>query len=224
MKPPVQCAKCGKTHPRGCTAHRSTDGEPCRNHPAPGGDVCRYHGGKAGQVRAKASRRLARAKVEREVARTLADLPDPVDAADGRALLELRARYRKVVDALWALVGELNLVPVDDLPGAGGTDGIYGRTYHQTGTATGEAKPHVLVVMLDTWSEKLAKIDEACVRLGLEDRRVRLAEAEVEVFARAVDAMLAEVVPAELHGQARAVLASRLRAVEATSVERKREP
>jgi hypothetical protein len=65
--------------------------------------------------------------------------------------------------------------------------------------------------MLGDWSDRLAKLDEACVKLGLAERRVRVEEAEVALLARAVDVMLAQAIPAEFHARARAVLAQELR-------------
>jgi hypothetical protein len=158
-------------------------------------------------------------RIQVEVAAAeLARLGLPIRTSDGEALAELRDRYRGTVDALWTLVGNLKLVPEADMPGAGGTDGIYGRTYHQTGKPTGEAKPHVLVQMLGDWSDRLAKIDEICVKLGMAERRVRVEEAQAVLLAGAVDVMLASVVPAELHDRARQVLGTELRRLDSAGI------
>lgn len=192
-----------------CTA-RTRSGARCKNPPMVGSTVCRMHGGAARQVRAAAGRRVEQARVEREVSRTLGELGVPIPTSDGEGLQELRDRYRMIVNALWDLASGLKLVPEDGIPG-GGTNGIYGRTYHQTGIATGEAKPNVVMVMLGEWCDRLAKVDEACTKLGLADRRVRAEEAELVLLAGAVDLMLARVVPPEYHERCRTVLAGELR-------------
>lgn len=208
------CQRCSQTHQEGrCTGHvRAKDGQlrPCKQWPMQGATVCRNHGGAARQVRAKAAERLARARTERDVAKTLGEIGVSIPTSDGEALIEERDRHRGVVKALWTIASELRLVPSDGLAGTG-SDGIYGPTFHQTGRPTGEAKPNVVMVMLADWSSRLAKIDEACVRLGLEARRVRATEAELVLFARAFDVALARSVPAEFHAAARAVLAGELR-------------
>lgn len=201
---PMVCARCGTIHrplPQ-CQKHRKSDGAQCGRDAMRGTDACYMHGSASPQSKRAAARRLA----EADVARTLGELGVPIPTSDGEALQELRDRYRGIVAALWQLAAGLNLVP----EGAG-ADGIWGRTYHQTGTPTGEAKPHVVMVMLGDWSDRLAKVDEACVRLGLAERRVRAEEGFLGLLAAALDVALARVVPVELHGEFRQVWAGELR-------------
>lgn len=67
------------------------------------------------------------------------------------------------------------------------------------------------VVLYTDALERVQKLRTELVRLGLDERRVRAEEAEVALLARAVDVMLARVVPAELHERCRGVLAAELR-------------
>lgn len=65
-----------------------------------------------------------------------------------------------------------------------GATGVYGRTYHTSGVPTGEAKPHVLVVLYERERDRLRQIAESMLRAGVEERRVQLAEGEAAwVFA-----------------------------------------
>lgn len=187
---PMQRVKCAGTNRNGTS---------CGKWAIPGGTVCRFHGGSAPQVRRKAAQRVERAAAERFAEATLGELGVPVATFDGEALQELRDRYRGIVNALWLLAAELKLVPVEDVEAGLGTDGIYGRTYHQTGVATGEAKPNVVMVMLGEWSDRLAKVDEVCVRLGLEERRVRVSESVADAVLVIAERALTAAVPPEFH-------------------------
>lgn len=155
--------------------------------------------------------RIERAATEQEVTRTLGQMGVAIPTSDGEALLELRDRYRAIVAALWSLASGLRLVPSDD--GPGGTDGIYGRTWHQTGRPTGEAKPHVVMVMLAEWSDRLAKIDEACIKLGLRERMVAVAESQAREVWEAVDRGLRDGLAAQpgLYGPVREAIGRAVR-------------
>lgn len=62
-----------------------------------------------------------------------------------------------------------------------GQTGVYGRVYHVSGIPTGEAKPHVLVVLYERERDRLRAIAESMLRAGVEDRRVKLAEADAAI-------------------------------------------
>lgn len=63
---------------------------------------------------------------------------------------------------------------------------IYVEMFHQTGLPTGEAKPHVLVAMYDRERDRLVAYSTAAAKLGIEERRVRLQEADARDFAKGV--------------------------------------
>jgi hypothetical protein len=73
-----------------------------------------------------------------------------------------------------------------------GAAGIYGRTYHLSGVPTGEAKPNILVSMYNDERKHLLNVISAAVRLGIEERRVRLEEGRAnEVFRAITDSLTA---------------------------------
>lgn len=71
-----------------------------------------------------------------------------------------------------------------------GETGVYGRTYHQSGVPTGEARPHVLVVLYERERDRLRQIAEAMLRAGVEERRVQLAERDAAMVFAAIASTL----------------------------------
>ncbi len=61
-----------------------------------------------------------------------------------------------------------------------GEPGIYGRTYHVSGIPTGEAKPHVLLQLYNDERKRKLDASSAALRAGIEERQVRIAEADAE--------------------------------------------
>ncbi len=59
-----------------------------------------------------------------------------------------------------------------------GAPGVYGPTYHVSGLPTGEAKPHILVQLYNDERRHLKDVAAAALRAGVEERRVRMAEAD----------------------------------------------
>lgn len=59
-----------------------------------------------------------------------------------------------------------------------GDPGVYGRTYHVSGIPTGEAKPHVLVQLYNDERKRKLDASAAALRAGVDERRVRIAEAD----------------------------------------------
>lgn len=187
-------------HQRQCVANAKSTGERCTRYAMTGGTVCPQHGGKAPQVRASARRR----RETEEANRALARLGQPVETAPLEALELL----------LWEANGNVAVlrILVAGLPAEAGADGIYARTYHQTGEPTGEAKPHVLVVMYNEERDRLAKLAAECVKLGIDERRVRLVESQARnVFDSIAKAMVA--IPAEHREVFRVALAAELREI-----------
>lgn len=73
-----------------------------------------------------------------------------------------------------------------------GEPGIYGRTYHVSGAPTGEAKPHILVSLYNDERKHLTDVAAAALRAGVEERRVRMAEADAtKILEAQVDALIA---------------------------------
>src|SRR6185437_4453324 len=72
--------------------------------------------------------------------------------------------------------------PKGDTPGyyTRGDPGIYGRTYHVSGIPTGEAKPNILVTMYNDERDRWAKLCLEVAKLNIDERRLRLAEADAQ--------------------------------------------
>jgi hypothetical protein len=165
-----------------CTAKSSRTGKRCGKQAIKGATVCRTHGASAPQVKAAADRRV-QAEQAREAVQHLG-LTAGLGRIDPRDALELELwRTHVNVQMYEALVA--------DLPLAEG--GIYGHTFHASGEPTGEAKPHVLVVMRDTERTRLAQVAVAAAKAGVEERRVKLAEHQAELIAQYTRALLTEL-------------------------------
>jgi hypothetical protein len=161
--------------PRYCNAKkRDGSGERCKQpagHGVPGVKTgkCSKHGGCTPTHKRHAEAEMARAAVERY---GLSVNIDP-----GVALLKEVARSYGAVLHLEAKVAELAE--------------LYGETFHVSGIATGEAKPHVLWVMLMAERKRHADVCADTLRANVDQRAIRLAEqfapsiaAGFEAFAR----------------------------------------
>ncbi len=205
-RPPCGRPGCAARH---CGGTSKRTGKPCGAHPGAGAVVCKHHGGAAGQVVAAARRRLAAELATAELARLgVAVETTPVEAL--QAMLDEAAGN---VVVLRGLVAGLDPRPTIELlddsaedheegqPHGGWlrrrmtvdgqavtvTSGIYGPDH------LGDARPHVLVSMYNAERDRLSRLARDCAALGLDERRVRVAEASAErllgAFRDAVDAV-----------------------------------
>lgn len=166
-----------------CTA-TSRSGNRCKRRPIPGGTVCAMHGGKAPQVVAAAEARLQARQAL--LAAEAFGLPREVDPHT--ALLEELHRTAGAVQWLGAIVADLE------------QDGIvWGRvkethgTQLERGTDNGVTKAAAVNVWVRLWQEerdRLAKVAKTCVDVGIEERRVRLAESAGQQLAAVIRAVL----------------------------------
>ncbi len=177
-----------------CTATAKGSGERCKRRPIPGGTVCVKHGGGAPAVRAAAEQRL----LERHalVAAESFGLPREVDPHT--ALLEELHRTAGAVQWLGAIVADLE----NDAIVWGKVKETHG-TQLEKGTDNGTTKAAQVNVFVRLWQEerdRLAKVAKTCVDVGIEERRVRLAEStgqQLAAFARSLlDRMFAALVEA----------------------------
>lgn len=198
---------------RKCKA-RNRKGRGCGNVALPGQDVCRLHGGASPQALAAAERRLERARITRTLEELLAEaegnavgrdpiehLLDTIKHASGmvsvlRSLVgQLRPAYdwralseqvreaegaRMALEAEYVANGEEPPARLPVLHGA-----LYGPDHNE------DAKPHVLVVMLGEWTDRLAKYSKLALDAGVAEREVRLHEEQgrlvVTVLRRVLD-------------------------------------
>lgn len=166
-----------------CTA-TSRSGNRCKRRPIPGGTVCSMHGGKAPQVAAAAEARL-QARQALLAAETFG-LPREVDPHT--ALLEELHRTAGAVQWLGAIVADLDRKDV-----------VWGKTREVRGTASDEgadngttyaAQTNAFVRLWQEERDRLAKVAKTCVDVGIEERRVRLAESAGQQLAAVIRAVL----------------------------------
>jgi hypothetical protein len=162
----------------------ATAGGRCRKQPIKGATVCRTHGGSAVQVKDAAERRL----LERQalIAAEAFGLPREVDPHS--ALLEELHRCAGAVQWLGAIVADLQR----DEIGWGKVKETHG-TQLEKGTDNGTTKAAQVNVFVRLWQEerdRLAKVAKTCVDVGIEERRVRLAESAGQQLAAVIRAVL----------------------------------
>lgn len=201
----IRCAQCSKAVAKA----RVRNGQACPAHPDAAtvtstcvrpvkvdGLRCYLHGAKAPQVVAANLRRLQ----AREATEELARLGYAIETTPVEALEAMLYEAAANVAVLRELVNDLD------------HDRLYGQMFHQTGSPTGEAKPHVLVVMYDAERDRLAKLSEVCFKLGLDERKVRIAEAEVgRLFDHVTGAIADCGLTAEQTASFKKALAARIR-------------
>lgn len=179
----MTCPKCRHDHPD-CAAHNA-QGLPCRRRPVIGATVCYTHGGATRQVKAKAARRLAQADAERRAALVLAEaFGDKVpDVHPAEAIL--LAVAQKAFEVQW-LRGVVAQLEEDAL--------VWGVTKDKTGGddagTTYEARPNVWWTMLRTAEDQLVKFAKAALDAGVDERMVRLAEAQATRIDQVLEAAL----------------------------------
>jgi hypothetical protein len=81
------------------------------------------------------------------------------------------------------LVSELETEPTS------GAQALYGETYHLTGSATGEAKRHILVQLYEDAQRRCADIAAACLRAKVAEEQVKLAQERAVAFSEAMRAL-----------------------------------
>ena len=165
---------------------------------------------------------MAARRLEMAAAQSACDrLGIQVDTDPGEALIEAVREAAGNVEFYRGLVAELPIHPEDDVREVNddgepfwerGEAGVYGRTYHQSGIPTGEAKPHILVVLYNQERDRLVAYAKEALAAGVEERRIRLAESDARtLFAGVGKAMAAANLTPEQIETFRSVLAQSLR-------------
>jgi hypothetical protein len=181
------CDECGQPHVTktghpSCVGHRKKKygGGPCAQHPMHGQTVCKTHGGMAKQNREAGARRQAEAQAVRDVEL----FAGRRDIHPAEALLELVQWTAGEVD-YWRQ--EVTLLEREDL--------TWGVTKVKDGGddrgTTSEAKPHIAYAMLIDASNRLERYSSAALKANIDERRVRLAEAEGRALAGVIQRILA---------------------------------
>lgn len=179
-------------HPRQCTATSKRSGERCRRWAVAGGKVCPNHGGKAPQVKRAAEQRAAEEKARKAVV-TLG-MPRVVSPTD--ALLE--EVHRTAGHVAWLAQKVQELATVTGGENAGDHALVWGTTKvvdKGSGESPGidtteESRPSVWYQLYERERAHLVKVCEAALKAGVEERRVRLAEAQGELVGGLVQRVL----------------------------------
>lgn len=160
----ADCAKCGREHTAGCTAHKSRrdpDGNliPCGLRPMRGQTVCQNHGGKAGRAMANAARRLA----QKEALDSIADVAvtpigDPLDA-----LAQVASEAVALKDHFANLVAELNKTMAFE-------------------NRLGEQKLDARVALYERALDRSHRFLVDWVRLGFDERKAQLDDARANLI------------------------------------------
>ena len=178
------CDKCGVKHdPTKCNAHSKRSGKQCGRLPMNHTTVCPMHGGKTPNTYAAAERRgelaHARAAVKAHA------LPTNIDPQT--ALLQELARTTGWVHYLETKDDQLDEA---DLVW-GRTESVKKRSGEFPGTDTTKAaKPNAWYVILTAERKHLVDVATACIKAGIEERRVQLAEDQGRLIAGAIHQIL----------------------------------
>ena len=166
------------TPPSQCKA-TARSGNRCKRRPIPGGTVCVMHGGKAPAVQAAAQRRLE----ERKALLAVETLGLPREVDPHTALLEELHRTAGAVEWLGAVVADLKRSSL-----------TWGQTRRKTGGedhgVTYEAGPNTWYELWMRERRHLLDVSKTCIGVGIEERRVRLAEDAGKQLAGVVRAVL----------------------------------
>lgn len=165
-RPP--CARCGQVHPK-CAGHKR-GGAPCGRWPIAGGEVCPTHGGSAPQVKAAAARRLAQAKAAASLADVeVVPIGDPLDA-----LAQLAAEAMAWKNHLADTVAGLQAA------------------YRFTDDKSSE-QLDARVALFERSMDRCQKFLSDWVRLGFEERKVRVDEVRAGLLAAVLMGVLREL-------------------------------
>jgi hypothetical protein len=186
----VEAIPGGEIDPKYCHAISRRSGTQCRRFPIKGAKVCRFHGGNAPQVRAGAARRIAIQNATLLVARLGGTINiDPLDA-----LLEMVQEAAANVAAYRLAIQELGIHVGQDENREGQTGVAVASSYDDKG-GRDPAAPHILVNMYDAERDRLAKYSKMCIDAGVEERRVRLVEAQAQKLGAVVEAAVRALNP-----------------------------
>lgn len=174
--------------------------------------MCDLHGGKTPAALAKAERTVA----ERQAVLAASQLGVLVETSPEQALLDEVHRCAGMVAYYGARAAEVVDGPDASAEAAEARQElVWGRTREKTGGddagTTYEAAPNIWLKLWNDERDRLVRVSAACLKAGIEERRVQLAEAQGALVAGAVrrilerlnltDAQLVlvgEVVPQEL--------------------------
>lgn len=167
-----------------CQARTKTGAE-CKRFAIRGGVVCATHGGSAPQVRAAANRRIALRDIESAAVRLGMSVDvDPIDA-----ILEMVAESAANVAAYRMALEDLEITVAAD-----GSAVAVPASYDKRG-GRDPALAHILVEMYNTERDRLVNYSKKALDAGVDERRVRVAEATAQRLGKVIEAAVAACNP-----------------------------
>lgn len=172
-----------------CTGHSKRTKKPCGNHPMRGSNVCRMHGGATKQARAKAKERRAEEQAQKALARMdVQPIADPLTA-----LAELAGQAVAFKDAIAEKVNKLRAIRFLD---------------HK-----GSEQLRSELAVFERALDRCERFVTSMVKLGLDERLVRIEEKQADLVLDAIEAALdAADVPADMRPEAKRAAVRILRA------------
>jgi hypothetical protein len=193
--------------------------KPCSQWALTGQTRCRQHGGSAKQNLEAAERRRQQAEAEK----LMMMLGAPVDGADPAEIITERIAVR-AGHVRWLLAQVRELEPHTLTWGLTrrktavdrGDDADESGRRRFAGTDEGdthEAKPHIWWTLYNEAADKLERLCVEAIRVGLDERRVRLAEQQADLWVRLIDGVLRDLGHDPHDPQTASVVARHLEAV-----------
>lgn len=175
--------------PKRCRATK-LNGQQCGCKPITGSTVCRYHGGGTRHVKQAAARRIAIQNARDLVVRLGGSIDvDPLDA-----LLEMVKEAAWNVAAYRIALDELGIHVGNDEHKEGKPGVAVASSFDEKGKRD-PAAPHILVAMYSSERDRLARYAKMCLDAGVDERRVRIVEAQAQQLGSVVEAAVRSLNP-----------------------------
>lgn len=158
---------------------------PCTNWTMRGQTVCYTHGGAAPQNRKKAARKMAQEAARQAVI----TFGLPREIAPEQALLEEIARTAGHIDWLGGIIADLQQ---DELVWGKSKSEDVGASEFTGTNVTEQAAPNVWLELYQKERAHLVNVCKAAISAGIEERRVKLAEAHGALMADVLRAVFAD--------------------------------
>lgn len=172
-----------------CSGHSKRTGAPCGNSPMKGARVCRMHGGATRQARAKAEERRIEDRAKKALAQLdVAPVADPLTA-----LAELAGQAVAFKNAIAEKVNQLRSIRYTD--------------------SKGSEQLRSELAVFERALDRCERFVTSMVKLGLDERLVRIEEGQADLVLTAIEAALdAAEVPADRRSDAKRAAIRILRA------------
>lgn len=172
-----------------CSGHSKRTKKPCGNSPMKGSPVCRMHGGATKQARAKAGERIVEDRAMKALAQLdVAPVADPLTA-----LAELAGQAVAFKNAIAEKVNNLRTIRYTD--------------------SKGSEQLRSELAVFERALDRCERFVTSMVKLGLDERLVRIEEAQADLVLTAIEAALDAVeVPADRRSDAKRAAIRILRA------------